>query len=90
MNSAIKYRGIFKNDFAIIEFMDFHCLMNNEIIFLHQPEYLVFKDFKLSEDELKELDSLAELLLEPDKNFDAIRNVWERETKFRILRGGMN
>lgn len=71
-------------------FYDFHCLMNNEIIFLHQPEYLVFKDFKLSEDELKELDSLAELLLEPDKNFDAIRNVWERETKFRILRGGMN
>ena len=71
-------------------FYDFHCLMNEEIIFLHQPEYVVFKDFKLSEEELDELDKLAELMLEPDKNFPALCQIWENQTKFRILRGGLN
>ena len=71
-------------------FYDFHCLMNEEIIFLHQPEYVVFKDFKLSEEELYELDKLAELMLEPDKNFPALCQIWENQTKFRILRGGLN
>ena len=71
-------------------FYDFHCLMNQEIIFLHQPEYVVFKDFNLSEEELKELDCLAELLSDPDRNFEKLRQIWEKEPKFRILRGGLN
>ena len=64
--------------------------MNQEIIFLHQPEYVVFKDFKLSEEELKELDWLAELLSDPDRNFEKLRQIWEKEPKFRILRWGLN
>lgn len=71
-------------------FYDFHCLMNQEIIFLHQPEYVVFKDFKLSEEEYMELDRLAELLSAPEENFEKLREIWEKEQKFRILRGGMN
>ena len=50
-------------------FYDFHSIMNDEIIFLHLPSYIREKNFELSEDEYKELDNLAELLLDPDKNF---------------------
>lgn len=71
-------------------FYDFHCLMNHEIIFLHQPAYVSDQNFELSEAELAELDQLAELMLAPDANFDLLREIWERETKFRILRGGLN
>lgn len=71
-------------------FYDFHCLMNNEIIFLHQPEYIVEKNFALSEEEFEELDKLAEQLLEPNKNFERLVQIWETEQKFRILRGALN
>lgn len=71
-------------------FYDFHCLMNHEIIFLHQPEYIVEKNFALSEEEFEELDKLAEQLLEPNKNFERLVQIWETEQKFRILRGALN
>lgn len=71
-------------------FYDFHCLMNHEIIFLHQPEYVVQKNFELSEQEYLELDELAKLMLSPDKNFDKLREIWETSPKYRILRGGLN
>ena len=71
-------------------FYDFHSLMNNEIIFLHQPQYIADKGFALSEQEYKELDALAELLLDPDGNFNELRNIWENEPKFRMLRGALN
>ncbi len=71
-------------------FYDFHSLMNDEIIFLHIPKYIKEKDFELSEEEYQELDKLAELLLEPDKNFDKILEIWNKEPKFRILSGGLN
>lgn len=71
-------------------FYDFHCLMNQEIIFLHQPEYVVEKNFCLSEKELEELDRLAGLLLDPDGNFEKLTHIWETEPKFRILRGALN
>lgn len=71
-------------------FYDFHCLMNHEIIFPHQPAYVLDKGFDLSEGELQELDALAELLLDPDAHFDALNKVWETEPKFRILKGGLN
>ena len=71
-------------------FYDFHSLMNDEIIFLHLPKYIVDKKFKLSEQEYDELDNLAKLMLDPDKNFDSLKYIWENNEKFRIMTGGLN
>lgn len=65
-------------------------LMNDEIIFLHMPKYIENKDFILSEKEYKELDNLAELLLNPDDNFDKLLEIWNTNTKFRIMYGALN
>lgn len=70
-------------------FYDLHCLMNNEVIYLHSPAYLYNKWDNLSEEELKELDGLARLLIEPEKNFDDIVNTWNTKREFRILKGGL-
>ena len=71
-------------------FYDFHSLMNDEIIFLHLPKYIQDKNFELSEEEYIELDNLAELLLDPDKNFDKILDIWDNVSKFRIMSGALN
>ena len=71
-------------------FYDFHCLMNDEIIFLHLPKYILDKNLNLTEDELKELDGLATLMLEPDNNFGKLREIWNDEPKYRIMSGGLN
>ena len=71
-------------------FYDFHSLMNDEIIFLHLPKYIQDKNFELDEEEYIELDNLAELLLEPDKNFDKILDIWNNKSKFRIMSGALN
>lgn len=73
-----------------VMFYDFHCLMNNEIIFLHTPKYLKEKDFNLTIDEFNELTDLANLMLEPESNFDKLKYIWKNENKFRILYGGLN
>lgn len=70
-------------------FYDFHCLMNNEIIYTHNPKYLYTKWDTLSENELKELDNLARVMLEPDENFDKLVHTWNTERKYRILTGGL-
>ncbi len=70
-------------------FYDLHCLMNNEIIYVHNPKYLYTKWDKLSQEELKELDNLAGLLTNPDKNFYKLKKLWETKKKFRILKGGL-
>lgn len=70
-------------------FYDLHCLMNNEISYVHNPKYLFYKWDALSENELKELDHLAEIMLDPDKNFDKLLHIWDTEKKFRILTGGL-
>lgn len=49
-------------------FMDFHALLNNEIFYSYQPLYLRGGVRKLNENELRELDYLAELLTDPDGN----------------------
>lgn len=71
-------------------FYDFHSLMNDEIIFLHLPKYIVDKNFELSEEEYAELDNLAKLMLDPDKNFEELLQIWNNEPKFRIMTGGLN
>jgi len=64
--------------------------MNNEIIFMHLPKYIVDKSFKLTDKEYFELDELAKLMLEPDKNFNTLKYIWENYEKFRVMSGGMN
>ena len=71
-------------------FYDFHCLMNDEIIFDFVPKYILEKNFDITEEELTELDDLAELMLDPDKNFDDLVSVWEKNLKLRIMAGGLN
>lgn len=65
--------------------MDFHALMNNEIFYSYQPLYLRGGIHTLSENELNELDRLAELLSEPDKNIEQIEHLWTTNEKFSDL-----
>ena len=71
-------------------FYDFHSLMNDEIIFDFVPRYVLEKNFNLTEEELKELDELAHLMLFPDENFDELTNIWDTNIKYRIMAGGLN
>lgn len=66
-------------------FMDFHALMNNEIFYSYQPLYLRGGIHTLSESELHELDHLAGLLSEPDKNMEQIEYLWTTNEKFSVL-----
>lgn len=71
-------------------FYDFHSLMNNEILFCQSPKYLKDNNYELTEEEYIELDELAKLMLDPNKNFDELNYIWENNEKFRIISGGMN
>lgn len=71
-------------------FYDFHSLMNDEIIFDFVPRYILEKNFNLTEYELKELDELANLMIEPDNNFNKLYEIWNNNLKFRIMSGGLN
>ena len=64
--------------------------MNDEIIFLHMPKYIQDKNFELSEEEYKELDNLANLMLNPNENFSKLQEIWNNMTKFRIMSGALN
>ncbi len=66
-------------------FMDFHALLNNEIFYSYQPLYLREGIQALGEEELRELDCLAELLAEPDKNMKKIEHLWAANEKFSVL-----
>lgn len=71
-------------------FYDFHCLMNDEIIYVHIPAPGLYKNFKkLSDKELKEIDNLACLMQNPDKNFNTLQKIWANNKKFRLLYGGL-
>lgn len=69
---------------------DFHSIMNNEIIFLHMPKYIQDKKYELSEEEYKELDNLANLMLNPNENFSKLQDMWNNTLKFRIMSGALN
>lgn len=66
-------------------FYDFHCLMNNEILYLQSPAYISSKFGQLKETDFQEIDELAELMLDPDKNFSQLLDIWNTTKKFRIL-----
>lgn len=71
-------------------FYDFHCLMNNEIIYHHSPKIVMPGKFeKLSEKELKEIDDLATLMQEPDENFSELIKLWNTKKEYRLLTGGL-
>ncbi len=65
--------------------MDFHALMNNEIFYSYQPLYFRGGIQALNESELYELDHLAELLAEPDKNIEQIEHLWATNEKLSVL-----
>jgi len=81
--------GVIKGLMAVLGpvFDDFHSLMNNEILYLQLPSYIAGKFDRLTERDLEEIDELAQLLLEPDRCFDRLIQVWNSERKFRILNG---
>jgi len=66
-------------------FYDFHSIMNNEISYKFQPCYVDGKFEKLTETDFLEIDQLAEYMLEPDKNFEMLSEIWNSNKRFRIL-----
>lgn len=51
------------------------------------PSYIYFKFDKLTEKDFEEIDELAKLMLEPDKNFHELVKIWNTKKKFRTLNG---
>ena len=71
-------------------FYDFHCLMNNEIIYLHTPEMTKLANFEqITKVQLGEIDNLARLMQNPDKNFEGLKKLWETKKEFRLLKGAL-
>lgn len=75
------------NHLAYALFFDFHSLMNDEISYLFFPTMFdEKKEFNnLKEEELKKLDQLATLMLDPDKNFDELRYLFRNDKWLRII-----
>ncbi len=59
--------------------------MNNEIFYSYQPLYLRGGIQALNESELCELDDLAKILAEPDKNMEQIEHLWSVNEKLSVL-----
>ncbi len=71
-------------------FYDFHSLMNNEIIYIHNPVYGDSSKFgSMTDKELTKIDSLARSMLDPDSNFEELLRLWETEKDFRLVYGGL-
>lgn len=66
-------------------FYDFHALMNDEISYIFHPCYIDGRFEQATEEELQELDELAELLMNPDDNFEQLLFLWNTKKKFRIM-----
>lgn len=52
--------------------------------------YKINKNFELSEEEYKELYNLANLMLNPNENFNKLQEVWNNIHKFKIMSGALN
>jgi hypothetical protein len=71
-------------------FYDIHCLMNQEIIYLHVPKFVSPAEFrKLSSSDLRRIDRLAELLQDPDKNFNRLQEEFGSNRQLRMLTGAL-
>ena len=71
-------------------FLDFHSLMNNEIFYSFRPKHVYRGIGQIAEEELREIDCLAEILAEPDDNFDKLLDIWNTQKRFRILTSPFN
>ena len=87
-NKIVYASGVYGLKAAIrAVFYDFHSLMNNELSYNFQPQYISNKFEQLTEADFTQIDELAKLLIEPDNNFGKLLEVWHNEKKFRILNG---
>ena len=61
--------------------------MNDEISYLFFPTVMDSKDefFNLDAFELEKIDYLAELMLDPDKNFDELRYLFRNDKWLRVI-----
>lgn len=84
---AVGFRGLVTIGWEL--FHDFHCLMNNEILYQHGPSYGWNRMNELTEEELREIDKLARLMQYPDDNLEELTEFWNTNKKFRILKGGL-
>ncbi|HET8846979.1 MAG TPA: transglutaminase domain-containing protein [Ktedonobacteraceae bacterium] len=66
---------------------DFHCLMNNEILYVHTPVFITPDFDHNAQQKLQEIDALASLMRQPDENFVSLQEIWETNHDFRLLRG---
>ena len=69
---------------------DFHALMNHEISYVFFPrcmEGFLEQGEPLSGEALMLLDKLAELMIEPDENYQKLEELWQTERCLRELRG---
>lgn len=86
--NAADFRGLMPIAWEL--FYDFHCLMNNEIVYYHHPKILGYDDFSdISEARIKQIDDFAEIMLNPDDNFEQLLEIWENNEDFRLLYGGL-
>ena len=81
--------------FAWSLLMDFHALFHDEINYVTLPVFLYGKNGeeklpKLKQSTLKELDRLASLMKDVDKNFDQLKKIWENNKKFRCVASALN
>jgi len=82
------YSGLITTGWAL--FYDFHCLMNNEIIYLHGPRMVDLRYFdRITEKQLREIDNLARLMKQPDENFDELLHLWNTKKEFRLVVGAL-
>lgn len=63
---------------------------NSDLANNMMKEPYVFDLIELTEEEYEELDRLATLMLNPDKNFDELLQIWNNESKYRIMSGALN
>ncbi|PWT94284.1 MAG: hypothetical protein C5B53_13605 [Candidatus Melainabacteria bacterium] len=71
-------------------FDDFHCLMNNEIIYNHIPKQVAIGEFdRITLANLEKMDDLARLMLQPDENFNALCQIWQAQADMRLLSGSL-
>lgn len=70
---------------AKIMMYDFHALMNDEVNYHFIPYFIDNNRLEIDEGIAKEIDGLAELMVNPDENFKELVNVWETNRKFRVL-----
>lgn len=75
------------NNLAYALFFDFHSIMNDEISYLFLPTAFDTKEeFEhLTEEQLKKIDDLAYLMLNPDKNFNEIRYLFRNDKWLRAI-----